>query len=234
MIQSRSPLLFLTTVVQAIHRSDCWISTPFNNPCTEIRLRELSITSVRATVTCWCFAGGFRTRIRTGLNSSANDSWHAASHCHTNLTWHALCASHRVSFTDLTTRRVGNLAGANLLLHSACCVRNLLCAALRDHSAGRVRHTTSDALFSPRAGCVWNLSSASLLSHRAGCIRNLLLTGFMHKRARRVRNLLHTVNRNLTANRIGNLFVADFRHHASACDRFLHGLRNPLATANCP
>ena len=42
--ETRSPSAFSKTVVQTIHMSDCWISTPLNHLSTEILVPYLSLT----------------------------------------------------------------------------------------------------------------------------------------------------------------------------------------------
>jgi len=239
-IDSRPPVQLLITVFQAIHQSECWISTPSNHLSTEILFRELSILqkligSIQTAFTsrCGCFATGTRpTRIT--LNSATDHSRYAASHRDANLTRDTFCTSDHASFADLTACGVRNFAGANLLFHAACRVRNLLCAALCHHSASRVGNATSNALFRPRAGRVRNLASAGLLNHCAGGVRNLFRAGFLNERAGRVRNFFHTGHWHLSANGVWNLLVADFRNHASTGNRLLHSFGNPLAAANRP
>ena len=182
-----------------------------------------SVRSCAATISTWSAAGGHRT---------ANHTWHAASHRHTNLTRNAFRASDHFGFANLTASRVRDFTCASLLSHRAGCVRNLPRDAFCNHAASCVRNTASNALFSVSTRRVRDLACAGLVSHRAGCVRYLLLAGLSHDRTRCVWNFLDGLNRNLSADRIRYLLVADFWNHACAGDCLLNHLWNPLAAAN--
>jgi hypothetical protein len=154
---NHGPLLGCSlSVAQTIHMSDCWISTPLNHLPLAILKHSQSRSglvsnwgSFDRSRSCWfgnwshcgfaarstCSASAVTTGtvsgawVAAGLNRSADNSWHAASHRDANLARNALCTSHSACLTNLTANCVRHFASAGLLFHLAGGVWNLLCAA---------------------------------------------------------------------------------------------------------
>lgn len=149
---SRSSVARFESVVQTIHESDCWKSSPWKSES-----HRNVIDQAWSELLCAAVAGSsssFATWVSHAwvtacLNWAADNSWHAASHRDWYLARNALGSCDRASFADLSADSVRNLASADLLFHAAGGVWDLLCAGLCHHLAGCVWNASSDALFGP-------------------------------------------------------------------------------------
>lgn len=149
---SRSSVARFESVVQTIHESDCWKSSPWKSESHRnvidqelVRLLCAAVAGGSSSSTTWVS----HAWVTACLNWSAHNSWYAASHRERYLTWNALGSCNGASFANLSAGCIRNLASADLLFHAAGGVWDLLCAGLCHHLAGCVWNASSNALFAP-------------------------------------------------------------------------------------